>query len=132
MKAKYNTTVGERGIKLLGGQKQRLAIARAMLKNAPILILDEATSPLDSFRERPIQESLEKLILGKTAIVIAQRLSTLFHMDRILVFEHGKMIEEGSHKELLEKKVRYSQLWDLQSETECNLSTVAQLNPSPS
>ncbi len=110
----YQTLVGERGIKLSGGQRQRIAIARAMLKNAPILILDEATSQLDSVTEVDIQDTLWKLMQGKTTLVIAHRLSTLLHMDRILVFDQGKIVESGSHKALLAKKGFYKTLWDAQ------------------
>ena len=111
---KYESLVGERGIKLSGGQRQRIAIARAILKNAPILILDEATSALDSVVEHEIQESLELLMKGKTTIVIAHRLSTLLHMDRILVFDNGVIIEDGNHEELLMNDGRYKELWDAQ------------------
>ena len=111
----YKTLVGERGIKLSGGQRQRVAIARAMLKNAPILILDEATSALDSESEALIQDALWKLMEGKTTIVIAHRLSTIQKMDRILVLDHGKVVEEGTHKELIRKNGIYSEFWDRQS-----------------
>jgi ATP-binding cassette subfamily B protein len=110
----YNSMVGERGIKLSGGQRQRIAIARAILKNAPILILDEATSQLDSITENDIQDSLWQLMQNKTTLVIAHRLSTLLHMDRILVFDNGKIVEDGSHKALIEKKGLYKNLWDAQ------------------
>ncbi|HAU3846172.1 TPA: ABC transporter ATP-binding protein [Legionella pneumophila] len=110
----YNTLVGERGIKLSGGQRQRVAIARAILKNTKILILDEATSQLDSLTEEAIQNSLWQLMESKTTIVIAHRLSTLLHMDRILVFEAGKIIEDGSHEELLAKDGLYKSMWDAQ------------------
>lgn len=110
----YDTLVGERGVKVSGGQRQRIAIARAMLKNAPILILDEATSALDSFTETQIQESFSELMQGKTTIVVAHRLSTLLSMDRILVFDQGKIIEDGSHEELLAKKGFYHSLWKAQ------------------
>ncbi|HRE32110.1 MAG TPA: ATP-binding cassette domain-containing protein, partial [Candidatus Berkiella sp.] len=98
--------------KLSGGQRQRVAIARAFLKNAPILILDEATSQLDSVTENLIQQSLWELMQDKTTIVIAHRLSTLLHMDRILVFEKGKIVEDGTHQELLASNGLYKTLWD--------------------
>ena len=112
----YDTYVGERGIKLSGGERQRVAIARAMLKNAPILILDEATSSLDSHSESLIQDALQKLMAGRTTIVIAHRLSTIRLMDRILVMKNGAIIEEGSHEQLLRKKAGlYRKLWELQA-----------------
>jgi ATP-binding cassette, subfamily B, bacterial len=110
----YDSLVGERGIKLSGGQRQRIAIARAILKNAPILILDEATSQLDSVTESDIQESLWDLMQGKTTIVIAHRLSTLLHMDRILVFNKGTIVEDGTHTELLTHNGLYKTLWGAQ------------------
>lgn len=111
----YNTLVGERGVKLSGGQRQRVAIARAMLKDAPILVLDEATSALDSESEVLIQDALWKLMEDRTAIVIAHRLSTIQKMDRIVVLDNGKIVEEGSHKTLLEKNGTYAKLWAHQS-----------------
>jgi len=110
----YESLVGERGVKLSGGQRQRIAIARAILKNAPILILDEATSQLDSVTEQDIQEFLWPLMQGKTTIVIAHRLSTLLHMDRILVFDQGKIVQDGTHADLLLKAGLYKTLWDAQ------------------
>lgn len=110
-----NTLVGERGVKLSGGQRQRIAIARAMLKDAPILVLDEATSALDSESESQIQDALWKLMEGRTAIVIAHRLSTIQKMDRIIVLDNGKIIEEGAHKELLDRGGAYAKLWTRQS-----------------
>lgn len=106
--------MGERGVRLSGGQRQRIAIARAILKNAPILILDEATSQLDSVTESFIQESLWELMKDKTTIVIAHRLSTLLRMDRILVFDRGRIIEDGAHNKLLAKNGLYRQLWNAQ------------------
>ena len=112
----YETYVGERGIKLSGGERQRVAIARAILKNAPILILDEATSSLDSHSESLIQDALKTLIKGKTTIVIAHRLSTIREMDRIIVLDRGKIIEDGVHDELTNKTDGlYKKLWDLQA-----------------
>ena len=111
----YDTMVGERGVKLSGGQKQRVAIARAMLKNAPILILDEATSALDSESEVLIQQALHKLMEGKTVIAIAHRLSTLREMDRIIVLENGKIIEDGNHDNLKNNGGVYAKLWGHQS-----------------
>lgn len=110
----YNSLVGERGIKLSGGQRQRISIARAILKNAPILILDEATSQLDSVTESGIQESLWKLMQEKTTIVIAHRLSTLLDMDRIIVFDQGVIVEDGTHAKLLAINGLYRTLWDAQ------------------
>jgi ATP-binding cassette subfamily B protein len=110
----YDSLVGERGVKLSGGQRQRIAIARAILKNAPILILDEATSQLDSVSEKLIQASLWDLMQDKTTIVIAHRLSTLLKMDRILVFDKGDIVEDGTHDELLLKSGLYKKLWDAQ------------------
>jgi ATP-binding cassette subfamily B protein len=111
----YETLVGERGVKLSGGQRQRIVIARAMLKNAPIILLDEATSALDSESEVLIQSALWKLMEKRTAVVIAHRLSTIQKMDRILVLEKGEIVEEGNHKELLEKNGTYAKLWAHQS-----------------
>lgn len=111
----YSSLVGERGTKLSGGERQRIAIARAILAASPILILDEATSALDSVTEKYIQDSLEKLMENRTTIVIAHRLSTLSKMDRILVFDHGKIVEEGSHEELLSKGAHYARLWQMQA-----------------
>ncbi len=111
----YETLVGERGIKLSGGQRQRIAIARAMLKNAPVLVLDEATSALDSESEVLIQDALWKLMEGRTAIVIAHRLSTVQKMDRIIVLEKGKIAEQGTHQELIANKGIYSELWNHQT-----------------
>jgi ATP-binding cassette subfamily B multidrug efflux pump len=111
----YDTMVGERGVKLSGGQRQRIAIARVLLKNAPILVLDEATSALDSEVEAAIQESFQTLMRGKTVIAIAHRLSTIAAMDRLIVLEAGRIIEMGSHRELLAREGVYAALWRRQS-----------------
>ena len=111
----YDSLVGERGVKLSGGQRQRIAIARAILKDSPILILDEATSSLDSHTEKQIQLGLETLMQGRTVVVIAHRLSTISHMDRILVFDKGKIIEDGSHQQLLLRDGHYAHLWNMQA-----------------
>jgi ATP-binding cassette subfamily B protein len=112
---KYDTMVGERGVKLSGGQRQRIAIARAMLNNSPILVLDEATSALDSESEALVQKALENLWHDKTVIAIAHRLSTLRHMDRVIVMDDGRIIEDGSHQELIDHGGVYAKLWAHQS-----------------
>jgi ATP-binding cassette subfamily B protein len=111
----YEAKVGERGTKLSGGEKQRIAIARALLVDAPILILDEATSSLDSVTEGYIQDSLHALMQNRTTIVIAHRLSTLSRMDRLLVFDKGKIVEEGTHSSLLNKEGLYARMWNMQA-----------------
>jgi ATP-binding cassette subfamily B multidrug efflux pump len=111
----YAAQVGERGVKLSGGQRQRIAIARVILKNAPILVLDEATSALDSEVEAAIQSSLGALMAGKTVIAIAHRLSTIARMDRLIVLERGRIVEQGSHEELLRHGGHYAALWHRQS-----------------
>ena len=111
----YEAYLGERGVKLSGGQRQRIALARAILKDAPILILDEATSALDSEVEASIQSALAKVMAGKTVLAIAHRLSTISQMDRIIVMDQGIIVEEGTHKELLEKKGLYTRYWERQS-----------------
>lgn len=111
----YDTLVGERGVKLSGGQRQRVAIARAILKDAPILVLDEATSALDSETEKSIQAAMTVAMEGRTTIVIAHRLSTLSHMDRILVMDRGMIIEDGSFKELMASNGTFARLWQLQA-----------------
>jgi ATP-binding cassette, subfamily B, bacterial len=108
---KFDTLIGERGVKLSGGQRQRIAIARALLKDTPIVLLDEATSALDSVSEQAIQKALSAAMTGRTAIVVAHRLSTLKHLDHILVFDNGQIAEQGSHQELLDSKGIYADLW---------------------
>ena len=111
----YDAHVGERGVKLSGGQRQRVAIARVLLKNAPILVLDEATSALDSEVESAIQENLYTLMEGKTVIAVAHRLSTIAAMDRLIIMDKGRIVEEGTHKQLLKRNGLYASLWKRQS-----------------
>jgi len=111
----YDAHVGERGVKLSGGQRQRIAIARVMLKDAPILLLDEATSALDSEVEAAIQQSLYRLMEGKTVVAIAHRLSTIAAMDRLIVMDKGRVVEEGDHRSLLARGGLYARLWEHQS-----------------
>ena len=111
----YDAHVGERGVKLSGGQRQRVALARVILKDAPILILDEATSALDSEVELAIQDQLDSLMRGKTVIAIAHRLSTIARMDRLVVLEQGRIVEQGTHAELLRLGGHYALLWKHQS-----------------
>ena len=114
----YQTLVGERGVMLSGGQKQRIAIARAILKNAPILLLDEATSALDAQSEKPVQTALDYLMRGRTTLVIAHRLATIRDADKILVLDAGRIIDQGTHDELVAKGGRYAELARLQFRTE--------------
>ena len=110
----YDTQIGERGVRLSGGQKQRLSIARVFLKNPPILILDEATSALDNTTEILIQQALDELCKGRTTLVVAHRLSTIKNADEIAVVSDGRIIEQGSHKELMEVNGTYADLYNLQ------------------
>jgi len=113
---KYSQVVGERGIKLSVGQKQRIAIARAILRNPKILILDEATSALDSASEKLVQEGLERLMTGRTSFIIAHRLSTIKNADKIIVLQKGEVVEMGKHEDLIQKPGGlYRQFWELQS-----------------
>ena len=112
----YDALIGERGVKLSGGQRQRIAIARALLKNAPILVLDEATASLDSETESLIQNSLDDIMADKTVLVVAHRLSTLAHLDRIVVLDNGSIVEDGNHAQLLEQQGLYYRLWQHQSD----------------
>ncbi len=114
MPSEYESLVGERGVKLSGGQRQRIAIARVIAKGAPILIMDEATSSLDSLTEKAIQESLDIIMKDKTVIVVAHRLSTIAHLDRILVFDQGRIVEDGAHHALLARNGAYARLWNRQ------------------
>ncbi len=116
----YDGNIGELGTKLSGGEKQRISIARALLKNAPILILDEATSSLDTEAEIEVQEALDNLMKGRTTLVIAHRLSTIRNADRIIVLVNGEIIEEGNHETLLAKKGEYFRLYNLQFKDEGN------------
>ncbi|HET8791563.1 MAG TPA: ATP-binding cassette domain-containing protein, partial [Modicisalibacter sp.] len=127
----YAAHVGERGVKLSGGQRQRIAIARVLLKNAPILILDEATSALDSEIEAAIQEQLFTLMEGKTVIAIAHRLSTIAMLDRLVVIDAGRIVETGSHEELLRQDGIYAGLWRRQSGGFLGLDAQAESSPGP-
>ena len=110
----YDTVIGELGVKLSGGERQRISIARALLKNAPILILDEATSSLDTESEMEVQAALDNLMQGRTTLVIAHRLSTIRHADRILVLMKGEIVEEGSHEDLMSRQGEYFRLHQMQ------------------
>jgi ATP-binding cassette subfamily B protein len=114
----YRTMVGERGLKLSGGEKQRVAIARTILKGPPILILDEATSALDSHTEKEIQDALDQVVRNRTTLVIAHRLSTIVGADNILVLDAGRLVEQGTHGELLAKGGLYASLWNRQRQAE--------------
>ena len=120
----FDTIIGEQGARLSGGERQRLCIARALLKNAPILILDEATSSLDSEAEMEVQRALENLLVGRTTLVIAHRLSTIKNADRIVVISNGRIVEEGRHDELMECDGEYCRLYDMQFAQVDNNSTL--------
>jgi ATP-binding cassette subfamily B protein len=119
---RYESRVGERGLKLSGGEKQRVAIARAILKNPSILIFDEATSALDSETEKGIQAELDRIARGHTTLVIAHRLSTVMDADQILVLDGGRIVERGTHRELLEREGAYAQMWALQLQEEADVT----------
>ena len=123
----YETRVGEQGVKLSGGQRQRLAIARAMLKNAPILLLDEATSSLDTESERQVQAALERLMEGRTTLVIAHRLSTVIGADLIYVIQNGRVVEQGNHVDLMDRSGLYQRLYNLQFAEEKQASEMKQV-----
>jgi len=123
----YDTVVGELGTKLSGGERQRLSIARALLKDPPILILDEATSSLDSESEKLVQDALERLMAGRTTLVIAHRLSTIRKADRIVVLVGGKIVEQGTHEELLAQKAEYNKLYALQFSDDAEDEKVSKL-----
>jgi ATP-binding cassette subfamily B protein len=114
----YKTMVGERGLKLSGGEKQRVAIARTLLKAPPILVLDEATSALDSHTEKEIQDALDRATQDRTTLVIAHRLSTIVHANNIVVLDKGEVVEQGSHAELIAKGGLYASLWSRQRQAE--------------
>lgn len=114
----FDTMIGEGGSNLSGGEKQRISIARAMLKGAPVILLDEATSSLDPENEAQIQQAISRLVQGRTVIVIAHRLKTIVSADRILVLDQGRIVEEGNHEQLLDLKGLYAKLWNLQMSTE--------------
>ena len=123
------TIVGERGLKLSGGEKQRVAIARTLLKNPPILILDEATSALDTLTEREIKDSLKSLAEERTTIIIAHRLSTVVDADKILVLDKGKIIEHGTHKQLIKKRGLYADMWSTQQTIKKAEETLKNIKP---
>jgi ATP-binding cassette, subfamily B, heavy metal transporter len=123
----YDSLVGERGLKLSGGEKQRVAIARTILKSPPILMLDEATSALDSHTEKEIQDALERVAENRTSLVIAHRLSTVVHADNIIVLDHGEIVEHGTHLELLAKGGLYASLWARQREADEARERLAQV-----
>jgi ATP-binding cassette, subfamily B, heavy metal transporter len=127
---RYEARVGERGLKLSGGEKQRVAIARAILKNPRILVFDEATSALDSRSEKSIQSELDRIARGRTTLVIAHRLSTVMDADQILVMDHGRIVERGTHRELVAIGGTYSQMWALQQQEEAARELAAAVAPA--
>jgi ABC-type transport system involved in Fe-S cluster assembly fused permease/ATPase subunit len=127
----YATEVGERGLKLSGGEKQRVAIARTILKSPPILLLDEATSALDSHTEKDIQDALDRVSQNRTTLVIAHRLSTIVGADDILVLDQGRIVERGTHPALLAQDGLYASMWNRQREAEAARETLALVEESP-
>jgi ATP-binding cassette subfamily B protein len=127
----YSAMVGERGLKLSGGEKQRVAIARTILKNPPILLLDEATSALDTHTEREIQSALQRVSRGRTTLVIAHRLSTVVDADEILVLDHGRIVERGRHGELLQRGGAYAAMWNRQREAAAAREKLKQAENDP-
>jgi ABC-type transport system involved in Fe-S cluster assembly fused permease/ATPase subunit len=127
----YESMVGERGLKLSGGEKQRVAIARTILKNPPILMLDEATSALDTGTEREIQGALNQVSEGRTTLVIAHRLSTVIDADEILVLDHGQIIERGRHGELLARNGHYASMWNKQREAAAAREKLKEVEADP-
>lgn len=113
----YETMIGEGGSTLSGGEKQRISIARAILKDAPVLLLDEATSSLDPENERDVQQAIEELVKGRTVIMIAHKLKTIAGADKILLLDRGKITEQGTHRELMEKNGLYARMWNVQQES---------------
>jgi subfamily B ATP-binding cassette protein MsbA len=120
----YDTVIGERGVLLSGGERQRLAMARALIKNAPILILDEATSSLDTESELAVQRALENLMRGRTTFVIAHRLSTVRNADRIIAIVQGRIVEEGNHDQLMARNGEYRRLYEMQFQVDEGLASV--------
>jgi ABC-type multidrug transport system fused ATPase/permease subunit len=127
----YDTQVGEHGMPLSGGQRQRISIARALIKNAPVILLDEATASLDSESERHVQEAIAELCKGRTTLVIAHRLSTIMHSDTILVVENGQVVESGRHDELLRKSGRYASFYRLQLKEQSSPAQPVAVEPLP-
>jgi ATP-binding cassette subfamily B protein len=127
----YDTEVGERGLKLSGGEKQRVAIARTILKGPPILLLDEATSALDSHTEKEIQDALDRVSKNRTTLVIAHRLSTIVHADEIIVLDQGTIVERGGHHQLLARSGLYASMWNRQREAEKARELLAEVEDEP-